>query len=180
PQYTVTVSNNTISQNAVVTNGYGIIIAALQNFDIANNTIVPINGRGIDIDGYSSTPIAHGLIHGNYVSVQERPNREYDAAHLEARALRLRNDVDATGPTHDLHIWDNTFIATTGPGLASQAYGVRISYVNPNGEMNNANILLEQNRIKAIVTTTDPGYHAQAFLVDRIDPGIQLKIAGNT
>src|SRR5262249_1898773 len=88
----VTVTHNLIRQNAVVTNGYGIGIAALSNFTIADNTITPTSGRGIDVDGWSATPISDGRIYGNYVSVQEHANREY--ASVQARALRLRNDVD--------------------------------------------------------------------------------------
>jgi hypothetical protein len=181
PQYRITISNNTIQQHAIVTNGYGISIAALQNFEIAHNTITPTNGRGITIDGYSSTPVQNGLVHDNYVSVQEAYNREYwlGGTGIEARALRLRNNVDAEGQQRNLAIYNNTFIATTGAGLVQYAYGVRLSYVNPNGEMNNAGISLVNNLIKAIVTTTDTTYHAYALQVAQLDPGIGLNISNN-
>jgi hypothetical protein len=80
----------------------------------------------------------------------------------------------------NLDIYNNTFIATTGPGLATQAYGARISYVNPGGQMNNAGIILQNNLIKAVVTTSDPTYTAQALLVDGVDAGINLMISSNT
>jgi hypothetical protein len=179
PQYPVVIQNNVIRPNEVVGNGYGIEIAGLQNFTIANNSIVAVNGRGIDVDGWSSTPIANGQIYGNFVSVQEHGNREDNNANMEARALRLRNDVDQMGPQTNVHIYNNTFLATTGPGLGLAAYAVRISYLNPNGEMNNANILIENNTFRAIVTTTDPTYTAQAMLVDGVAPGINLVCSGN-
>src|SRR5262249_30920077 len=178
PGYRTVVKDNEIRQNAVVTNAYGILVAGVQHFEIANNAIVPVNGRGISLDGFSHTPILDGDIHDNYVSVRERPDRENPVT--SARALRLRNNVDGMGPQRDIHIYNNTFIAETGPGLAQQAYGVRISYVNPKGDMNEANILLEDNTIGAIVTTADAGYRAQALLVDGVDPGIDLKVVGNT
>jgi hypothetical protein len=177
PQYTALVANNTIRQNAVVTNGYGIGLAAAQNFTIADNTITPVSGRGIAVDGWSPTPILNGQIYGNYVSVQEHANREY--ATVESRALRLRNDVNAQGVQSNLDIHDNTFIAYAGPGMATAAYGARIDYVNPNGEMNDANVRLHNNTFKAIVTTTDPTYHADALLVDGMAPGINLSIDNN-
>jgi hypothetical protein len=179
PQYTVDISNNLIQPNTVVSNGYALIITALQNFIIADNTIEALNGRGIDVDGWSSTPIANGQIYGNYVSVQEHGNREYGNAQTDARALRLRNDVDGMGPQTNLHIYNNTFIATTGAGQAQTAFGATISYVNRNGAMNNANILLENNTFKAILTTTTSGYRAEALLVDGVNPGINLVIANN-
>ena len=79
---------------------------------------------------------------------------------MDARALRLRNNIDAGGPQRDLHVYGNTFVATTGPGLARRAYGVHVSYVNPRGQMDGANVLLEHNTIRAVVTTADPAYRA--------------------
>jgi hypothetical protein len=178
PQSSFRILNNTISQNAIVTNGYGIQLICLQNFEIGDNTIVPTNGRGIDVDGYGTGLTANGTIHDNYVSVQESGDREYSADATQARALRLRNNV-GTVVQRDLLIYNNTFIATTGPGLATQAYGVRISYINPKGKMDDANIILQNNLIKAIVTTADRTYSAQAFVLDGADPGIDLLIENN-
>lgn len=178
PLYSVDILNNEIRQNAVVTNGYAITFSTVQNFTIANNTIVPTNGKGINLDGYKSSLLGHGEIHGNYVEVQEGNNREYPLG-LEAVALRLRNSVDLQGPHSDLSIHDNTFIASTGPGLVRDAHAVRISYVNKNGEMNDAGIALENNLIKAIVTTADPWFRARALMLDRVDAGIGLSITGN-
>ncbi len=179
PQYTVVIQNNLIEPNTVVANGYALVVAGLQNFTIANNTILASNGRGIDVDGWSSTPITNGQIYGNYVSVQEHGNREDSNAATDARALRLRNDVEYMGAETNLQIYNNTFIATTGAGFATAAYAVSISYMNPNGEMNNANVVLANNTLKAILTTTAAGYRAEALLIDGVEPGINLVCANN-
>ena len=54
----------------MVTNGYGVMIAGLRNFEVVGNTIVSDNGRGISIDTYSNSFVtSNGVIRGNYVSV---------------------------------------------------------------------------------------------------------------
>lgn len=47
-------------------------LVAINAFTVANNTIITTNGRGIDIDGWSATPITNGEIYGNYVDVAEK------------------------------------------------------------------------------------------------------------
>ncbi len=178
PQFTVTIRGNEFRPDAVVTNGYAILLSAAQNFEIAGNTIVADNGKGINLDGYTSTLLAHGVVAGNLVDVRERPNREYPVG-LEAVALRLRNNVDSMGPHRDVSVRGNTFIARTGPGLVEQAYAVRVSYVNKDGAMDGANIALVDNVIKAVVTTADAGYRAKALVLDRMDAGIGMRIVGN-
>src|SRR5262249_13491422 len=89
PHFAIEIRNNAFRQNAVVTNGYAILLSAAQNFEIAGNTVVPTNGKGFLLDGYSSAPLLNGSIHDNYVNVQEVANREYPLG-LEAVALRLR------------------------------------------------------------------------------------------
>jgi hypothetical protein len=178
PAYTVNLRDNEIRQNAVVTNGYAILLSAVQNFTIAGNTIQPTSGKGIDLDGYNGNLLGHGEVHDNHVDVRERVNREYPTG-LEAVALRIRNNVDDMGPHRDIRVHDNVFIARTGPGLVSQAYGARISYANVGGAMNDAGIALEDNTIVAVVETTNTSFRAKALVLDRIDAGIGLRIRGN-
>ncbi|MBI1913917.1 MAG: right-handed parallel beta-helix repeat-containing protein [Planctomycetes bacterium] len=178
PQFTVVIRNNEFRQNAVTTNGYGILLSAAQNFEIAGNTIVPANGKGIDLDGYAGAPLLDGNIHDNYVDVQEVANREYPRG-LEAVALRLRNNLGAGGVQRILNITNNTFIARTGPGQLNEAQAVRISYANNDGAMDNAGITLQGNLIKAIVSTPDESFRAKALVLDRVDDGINLQISGN-
>src|SRR5262249_24250424 len=40
----VVLADNDIRQQSIVTDGYGIILAGAHHFEIANNTIVPVNG----------------------------------------------------------------------------------------------------------------------------------------
>jgi VCBS repeat-containing protein len=186
PQYGITggtpedfiflIKGNEIRHRAVVANGYAISVTALQNFEIADNTIITQNGRGIMIDGYSATPTEHGRIHGNYVDVQEGFNREYLISN-EARALRMRNNVDAQGPHRDIAVYDNSFIARTGPGLATEAYAARISYVNINGQMDNAGIVIRNNVFRAI--TDDPSRPVMAFVLDGTSQGINTVVSDN-
>jgi hypothetical protein len=178
PQFSIVIRNNEFRQNAVATNGYAILLSAAQNFEIAGNTIVPANGKGIDLDGYASAPLVNGSIHDNYVDVQEVANREYPRG-LEAVALRLRNNLGDMGPQRILRITNNTLIARTGTGQLAEAQSVRLSYANPDGAMNDAGIVLDGNLIKAIVTTPDESYRAKALVLDRLDDGINLQISHN-
>ncbi|MBI1916717.1 MAG: right-handed parallel beta-helix repeat-containing protein, partial [Planctomycetes bacterium] len=178
PRFSVVIRNNEIRQHAVTTNAYAILLSVAQNFEIAGNTVLTTNGKGFLLDGFNGDLLGHGSIHDNYVDVQEHPNREYPTG-LDAVALRLRNNLDAFGPQRDLSIHDNTFIARTGAGLLQEAFGVRISYVNNNGAMDNAGIVLAHNTIKALVTTADASYRAKALLLDRVDAGIGLQLVGN-
>jgi hypothetical protein len=178
PRHRVTIIHNRICQKAIVTNAYGIVLDPLENFEIAFNRITPIDGRGISVDGFAPEPVANGEIHDNYVSVQEGFNREYTTGGA-ARALRLRNTVDSKGPHRNLRIYNNTFIAITGPGLVPEAYGALINYVNHNSAMNDAHIILNDNIFKAIVSSPDPDCHAAALDIDGMEPGIGLEVANN-
>jgi hypothetical protein len=178
PRFSANIVGNYISQNAVVTNPYAILLSSAQHFEVANNVIVPVSGRGILLDGYSPLLLGHGDISNNYVVVQETFDRENPQG-LPVEALRLRNNVDREGPQRDLSIHDNTFIALTGAGLVPEADSVRISYANRGGRMNDANIVLQNNLIKAVALTADPGYRAKALVLDRVDPNINLSIHNN-
>jgi hypothetical protein len=126
PAYKVSILDNVISQNAVATNAYGILVSTMSHFEIAGNTIKTADGEGIDVDGYAAAPTTDGFIHDNDVEVSLTPNREYPTG-LVARALRMRNNVDGTGPQRNLEVADNTFVATTGPGLVASAYAGWVS-----------------------------------------------------
>jgi hypothetical protein len=178
PSHPVKVFRNTIEHRAVTTNAYAIVVAALKNFEIAGNRVNTQNGRGIDVDGFSAEPVTDGLIRDNYVDVRERLNREYPERG-ESRALRLRNNVDAMGAHRNLRIVNNTFIATTGPGLCQKAFGARISYVNKDGAMNDAGIVIRGNTFRAIASTDDEDYHAEAFVIDTFGAGIRPVIRDN-
>ena len=62
PQFTIVIRNNEFRQNAVTTNGYALLLSAAQHFEIAGNTIVPDNGKGIDLDGYVAAPLLKRIV----------------------------------------------------------------------------------------------------------------------
>jgi hypothetical protein len=172
----IQIVRNQFRQREVALNGYAIVVSACQNFEIARNRIVAENGRGILLDGYRKEPLQDGNIHDNYVEVRECFNREYHTK-IEARALKLR--AGENGPHRNLHIHHNTFVAMTGPGLAQQALAVRIGYLNRNGLMGHANILIEHNTMRAITTSGEEGSRASALALDGLDPGVDLCIREN-
>lgn len=178
PNGRVKISGNVIKQRAVTTNGYAIVVASLQGFEITENRVIAENGRGIDVDGFSKEPVRDGVIRNNHVEVRERPNREYPTGG-EARALRLRNNVDAMGPHRNLQIIDNVFIARTGPGLCPKAFGARISYLNNDHAMDDAGITIRGNTFTALVANDDPDFRAEAFVIDTLAPGIRPTIDHN-
>src|SRR5262249_39512490 len=160
--------------NAVVPDAAAIGLCSVSNFRVSNNTINPRAGEGIAIDGYRPQGSNLGVIQNNTVQTQEVPNREMGAK-TQARALRLRNDVDLEGPHTNIDISGNTLATSVGPGMSYVGYAVWITYVNNNGAMNNANINIHDNTIKAIATTSDASYSAQALMIDGMGAGINLK-----
>jgi hypothetical protein len=109
--------------------------------------------------------------------VQEGNNREYPVSGISATGLRLRGEDGV--PMRNIQIYNNTIIATTGPGFTNECYAARIVYKNTNGAMANSNITITNNTFRGIVTTTDSSYHAYAFDVDSLDAGIGLNIRNN-
>jgi hypothetical protein len=175
-EQSVAINNNTIRQQSIVTDGYGVLVSGIQNFQIAYNQILPTNGRGILIDGWGKIPTQNGAIHDNYVSVMEGPNLEYAWNNLEATALRLRN---WNSTQRHLTFSKNTFIATTGPGYVYDAIAGRISDYNDRGQETNADKYFQNNVFQAIVTTADPNYGAQALSISGVDAGTGLKFSRN-
>jgi hypothetical protein len=178
PKSRVIVRDNEVRQRTVVTNGYGITLVSLHDFEIAGNRILPENGRGLNVDGYSAEPTRSGSIHDNEVDVQEGLNRE-EPERVEVRALRLRNNVDEVGPHRDLKLTKNTFTARARPGAGQWAFGGWISYENKADAMDDAGIVIEQNTFRAISESSDEGYRAYALMLDPIAAGIHPRIVDN-
>jgi hypothetical protein len=176
PQHPVVARRNEIRQDTVVTNGYAIICSALQNFEISDNVIKPSGGKGISFDSYTGDVMGPGVVQGNVVESQERPNREYPTG-LEAVGLRLRNIADKGGAHKNLKIHDNVFSARCGPGLVDQAYGGRISYVNRRGEMIGAGVEVVHNTFRAVAG--GPKYRARALVLDKLEDKVGLEIRDN-
>jgi hypothetical protein len=162
------IDGNTIAQAAIVTDGYGIILAGARSFDIGNNVINPVKGRGILVDGWGRIATEDGVIHDNEVHAYEEPNLEYGASGLEATALRIRNN-DST--FRGLVVRDNLFAAMTGPGGVFGAIAVRWTGQNDHGQEDGADNVLVNNTLRAIIETDDPRYHGIALAVSRVGAG---------
>lgn len=174
----IIIDSNFISQASAVADSAGIAIVGLTNFQITNNTIQPVAGQGLMLDGFAVQGTSHGIIQNNLVETQEYPNRETGLGEI-ARALRMRNDGEDGGPQTDIDVSGNTLSTTVGPGLAPTCYTAWISYNNNGGAMNNAGITLHDNHIIAIAQSADPTYSAQAMVVDTLDPLIDLPLDNN-
>ena len=174
----IIIKHNQLSQNTVVPNAAGIGLVSVSNFRITDNTITPIAGEGIAIDGYRAQGSNLGVIQNNTVTTREVPNREMGLK-TQARALRLRNDVDSEGPHTNIDISGNNFATNIGPGMSSVGYTVWITYKNNKSAMNNANINLHNNTITLINDSNDPSCSGSALLVDGMAHGINMTIRNN-
>ena len=175
----VVIKDNDIRINTLSTDGYGIVFTLAYNFEIAYNTIIPVNGRGILLDGIK----VDGSVHDNWVEAREVPNLEYNSNSMEATALRFR---DWGSEVSNITVANNTFIGYTGLGGDWACAGARITVKNPGGINNNANIVFTNNLFKAIVTSNDPNlgqpFHSQAWALtlSNIAAGTGIKFVGNT
>jgi PKD repeat protein len=181
----IKILNNTVDHTAIVTDGYGIWIGfATNNYTVAYNTVHPVYGRGIMVDGGGGqgSAILNGTIHDNDVIVQERPYLETGYNGIEVPALRIR---PYTCVLKNLDIYNNSFVAYTGIGTSWGAFGGRISLQNDSGQSTNCNLVIQGNTFKAIVTAFDPSYtgaytnHAWAFGLSGVDPGTGLIVQNN-
>lgn len=173
---TARIVNNTIRQKAFVSDGYGILINGLSNFELGYNTIQPILGRGILFDGFNSYITKDGDIHDNIVEAYEKPNLEYGPEGLEATALRMRN---YNGQHRNLVFRNNTFSARTDANGVNQAIAVRVTQDGRSGQMTGANDRFEGNTFRAIVEVTDPIKKAFAVSLAGVSRGTGLQFWSN-
>jgi len=108
------VVGNHISQNVTVTNGYGVQGYRSKNVEVADNVIVPKNGRGIHLSEYSSG----WDVHGNTVVVRETPPAEYPTNYL-THGIKLED-------TSNSKVHDNLVIAYTGPNTSAHALDIAV------------------------------------------------------
>ena len=180
----ITISGNTIEQSTIVTDGYGIVLNNVENFTVADNFIAPVNGRGLILDTFSSGVTLDGLVSGNVIEAQERPDLEYGATGLEAVAMTVR--VFATGSIRDVTFTGNTFSAQTGVGGDWAAAGVRVSIDDSNTLMADAGLVFRGNTFQAVVDAIDPGLKgartstAWGLTIDSAPAGTGLEFLGDT
>lgn len=113
------ITNNQISMASPVRDGYAIEFGCASGsnigFEIANNTINQVSGRGILVAGWnspSSPGCGLGTIHDNTVTVKEAGNPEGgtgDSIGIQARF-----------GAHDIQIYNNTVTLNTGTGQCPQ------------------------------------------------------------
>jgi hypothetical protein len=178
------INNNDIRVDTYWTDGYAIGVAGTASFEWGSNTVIPINGRGLFLDGNSGIT-RNGNIHDNYVEARERPNLEYDATGMEATALRVR-----TGTIKNCNFTNNIFAGHTGIGKVWAATGCRFTLINGwNGSdhiNDNSNNVFTGNIFRGIVDDLDPdlpgGYTSQAWglSVSRVDFGTGSRFVNNT
>ncbi len=181
----VTISGNTIEQDTVVTDGYGVVLNNVENFTVTNNFIDPVNGRGLILDTFSSGVTLNGTVSGNTIEAQEHPNLEYSAIGLEAVAMTVR--VFATGEIRNVTFTNNTFSAQTGVGGDWAAIGVRVSIADNNTQMANSGLVFQNNTFQAVVTAVNPSLGngpqsstAWAVSVADVPAGTGLEFLDNT
>ncbi len=194
PFVSVNISNNDIRVDSYWTDSYGIGIGSVANMTISGNTVIPINGRGLFIDGKIQLPSGAylpttGTVHDNHFEAIERPNLEYDYTGIEPTALMIRN-----GAVHNVTLTNNEFWGFTGIGLSWACLGGRIEAVNGQvpggadytGVNTNANLFFTGNQFKAILTAPDPSYtgiyqsQAWGMSVNNVFAGTGLMFQGNT
>lgn len=185
------ISNNVIRQEAIVSDGYGILLGGLTLFDLTGNTVQPVLGRGLILDGSGTQgstdrtrDITDGLISGNLFEARERPNLEYwdlspdGGTTLEATAVRLRN---YNSIQKNLVLRNNTLFAETDATGVWAAIGLRVTQnVNSGSSSNaNANNLFENNTITAVVKTDDTRFRAYALTIAALSDGTGIRFLNN-
>ncbi|MGL6097771.1 MAG: hypothetical protein ACRC7O_18470, partial [Fimbriiglobus sp.] len=183
----VRIVGNTIRQRATVSDGYGILVCGLDNFEIGNNQIRPVTGRGILFDGFSSRVTQNGDVHDNVVEAYERPNLEYGPNGLEATALRMRN---YKGNHRNIGFRNNVFVARTDAAGVNQAIACRVTFDDRQGQMHTAalkkeklennNLRFENNTFRATVEVPDGDRRATAVSLAAVSPRVGLRFFGNT
>lgn len=160
----LTVEGNDIRQRSIATNGYGILLAGVRNGRIMGNTVLPVNGRGLLIDGWGHIPTEDLVVERNYFCAFEDAslNAEYPWTGLEATALRLRCG-EGEKPWCNVTVRRNTCGAWTVEGGVHQAIGCRFSYEGQPP----TNIRIHDNALVGIAHTSDSRYTATGLSVSR-------------
>ena len=140
------VSNNVISHDSIATNGYGIWLHEPNSVVVRDNIILPTSGRGILLNGSSSSSGRRGhnnTLFGNVILAREQPNDEY-ADSLNATGVRIRYNSTNNKVTHN-------FVLAIGGGDYVGASGLYLSVTQPG-----ATSRITDNTFSAILSST-PG-----------------------
>lgn len=124
-----TVTDNDLSGfRSLAADGYAVVLWSITGSTIARNTITPVSGRGILLDGFSSRGSQDVTIADNTITVQEQSVLEYpNRTGLEVTGIRLR-EFGSSSPAstyhHNIVVRGNTVTARTFAGTdpASLSY----------------------------------------------------------
>ncbi len=180
PTQPVVIRNNDISQNTVVTNGYGIGIHSGMT-ECYGNYVHPVNGRGIHLNTYSGMEV-----YNNIVEVREIGNSEYSYMYSHGINLELPSNAEVYDNTvtsiarHD----SDTYYTHPLTGVTNSTYSAGQSLVINVAE--NSNCRVFNNHFIAIheggdqATNDHFADYASAFYIRRIPPNSDLELFGNT
>lgn len=149
-------NNQIIVDSPGFSNPYAIIIQGAQiNFDVYNNTINAVDGRGISIDGTPDNP-GPGKVHDNHIDVKQSSMIEYGGVG-NSHGIRLRFG------THDTEVYNNTIIGHAGNVCPSRnpnyvGSGCTVHGISVTAHQGGINNKFYNNDI--IVSTNDPNLEA--------------------
>lgn len=132
------ITGNTIKQKEIITEGYGIGVSGIKDYEIAGNLIEPYQGRGILIDASSGCSSGKpGTLRGKIFSnrilgLYEISNFEYDANHLECAGIRIRNWGEENQSHKDLQVYNNVITGRTDASGVHKVYGINVTASSPN------------------------------------------------
>lgn len=152
------VRKNVLGHDGHVTNGYGVWIYQSDNCTVADNLILPSNGRGVLLNGASGS--GAGIQEGNSITNNvilhwEEPNAEF-GGNLNPPALRSRYQTG--GNTFS----GNTCLGIAGTGLTSAS----TLYLTDYGTAHYANVMEDNLCMTICVGTPAAAIYAQPLTME--------------
>ncbi len=151
---------NTVNHHGRVANPYAIGIS-IDNASVYENTINPVNGRGIHIAGVNNADV-----YSNTITVREGSNPEYSPGW--AQGIKIENGRNAK-------VHGNTITALAGNGFG-HAYAIDISHDTTTYPVSNSEVY--DNTLTA--TTPSTTYWASPMHLVGINAGNGYNIHDNT
>jgi hypothetical protein len=167
------ITGNTIKMAAPVRDGYGITLGSPNNddinFEIANNTIIQASGRGIIIEGWTSSSSpgpGKGTVHDNLIDVREAANEGYSFGNGVG--------IQARFGAHNIQIYNNNITIHAGAGACPQQFptdtgsnctgnGIKLM-----GGTSAGNNQVYNNTINGTTNSTDANLRATGIYADDV------------
>jgi hypothetical protein len=157
------ISGNRIKQKELVTEGYGIAVSGIMNYEISYNHIEPFQGRGILVDAASGCSsgkagtLGLNIHHNRILGLYEIGNFEYNRNELECSGIRIRNWGEEDQSHRELKIYSNTITGRTDAIGVHRIYGFNITAASPKDS-----IEIFDNEVS--VKTKGPGNKATSLI----------------